>query len=188
MLCPMRWIALVMLLAFLSAATAAQTSEEDQRLREGLIQDILRQSTRPVSAVCNATQATDDFSRWRSFLGDVSAVVDDGGNEAARLYHLAAVELLESDRGRAIRKECDMLGWISPDDPPLLLDSPETAAVPTTRSHVVHSVRHARAVRSECAADGVECIVRQDHPDPPRAVDFLLTRLRAAGRPETEAR
>ncbi len=103
--------------------------------------------------------------------------------EAARLYHLPTVESLESGRGLAVRKECDMLGRITRDDPPLLLDSPELVAVPTTRSHVVHSVRHARAVRSECAADGVGCVVRQDHPEPPRAADFLLARLRPMGRP-----
>lgn len=141
---------------------------------------VRRQSTRPVCAVCNATQATYDFPRWESFLGDFSAVIRDRDDEAARFYHLPSTESLTDDRGRAIRRECDMLDWITPDDPPLLLDNPEAEPVPKTRSQLVHSLHHARAVRAECAADGVECIVRQDHPEPkPRAVDFLVAKLRA---------
>ncbi|MCE9630873.1 MAG: alpha/beta hydrolase [Planctomycetia bacterium] len=164
------------------AGTALWLATRDDLADPAASDPVLRESTRPMCAVCYATQATYNFSRWESFLGDFSAVVRDSDAEAARFYHLPSIESLESDRGRAIREECDMLRWITADDPPLLLDSPETAAVPTTRSHVVHSIKHARAVRAECAADGVECIVRQDHPGPPpRAVEFLLAKLRAAG-------
>lgn len=64
--------------------------------------------------------------------------------------------------------------------PPLFLDDPETQAVPKTMSQVVRSLRHARAVQTECVADGVECIVRQDHAVlKPRPVEFLLAMLRA---------
>lgn len=162
------------------AGTALWLATRDDLADPAAADPVLRESTRPVCAVCNATQATYDFSRWQSFLGDFSAIMRDGDAEAARFYHLPSTEALTDDRGRAIRRECDMLGWITPDDPPLLLDNPEAEAVPKTRSQVVHSVHHARAVRAECAADGVECIVRQDHPDPkPRAVEFLLAKLRA---------
>jgi len=170
------------------AGTALWLATRDDLADPASEDPVRRQSTRPVCAVCNATQATYDFSRWQSFLGDFSAVMRDGDAEAARFYHLPSVESLSDDRGRAIRRECDMLDWITPDDPPLLLDNPEAEAVPKTRSQVVHSVHHARAVRAECAADGVECIVRQDHPEPkPLAVEFLVAKLRAApavaGRP-----
>lgn len=170
------------------AGTALWLATRDDLADPSAEDTVSRQSTRLVCAVCNATQATYDFSLWESFLGDFSAVVRESGAEAARCYYLPSVESLESERGRAIRRECDMLGWITPDDPPLLLDNPETAAVPSTRSQVVHSIQHARAVQSACAADGVECIVRQDRPIPPRALEFLVEQLRTVDRPANEPR
>lgn len=74
--------------------------------------------------------------------------------------------VLTLQEARAIMAECDVLDWITPDDPPLVLGNPEADADPKTRSQVLHSMLHARAVRAECAVNGVECIVRQDHPDP----------------------
>lgn len=141
---------------------------------------VLRQSSRLACAVCIGTQATYDFSRWESFLGDYAGVIDDADAEAARVYHLPSPAALRSERGRSIRRECDMLAWISPDDPPLLLNNPETAERLRSRNEVLHSIEHARAVRAASAAARVECVVLQDHPDPkPRPVDFLIQHLSA---------
>lgn len=172
-----------------TAATAvAQTSQNDPRLREGLRR--YPEADADGDGVLTMREA-------RAFLGArgmtaAEALRPPGGRHGNELVaDVADVAYGPHERCRLdlylpMQVARDMLGWITPDDPPLLLDSPETVAVPTTRSHIVHSVRHARAVRSECAADGVECIVRQDHPEPPRAVDFLLSRLRPAGRQAAE--
>jgi hypothetical protein len=45
------------------------------------------------------------------------------------------------------------------------------------------------AASSACASTCVECVLRQDHPQPPpRAVEFLVAKLRAADRRKNEDR
>ncbi len=139
---------------------------------------VLQESTRLSCAVCNATQATYDVSRWESFLGRPGPEVRTSEAEAALFYHLPSVESFKTEQGRAILKECDMLSWISKDDPPLYLSNPQVVEAPSNRGEWLHCIHHAREVGRECKADEVKCIVLQDQPEPkPGVVDFLAQHL-----------
>lgn len=140
---------------------------------------VLRESTRLVCAVCNGTQATYDLTRWESFLGPVKPEFGTSAAEGALFYHFPSVTELETDKGRHILHECDMLRWITPDDPPLFLSNPMVVEAPRNRGEWLHCIHHAREVRKECAVDGVPCIVAQDAAEPkPDAVTFLLQHLK----------
>lgn len=142
---------------------------------------VLRESTRLSCAVCNATQATYDLTRWESFLGPVKPEFNTSEAEGALFYGLSSVADFETDKGKAALKECDMLGWITKDDPPLFLNNSQVVEAPKNRGEWLHCIHHARAVQKECSADGVPCIVLQDAPEPkPDATKFLLEHLKVS--------
>lgn len=142
---------------------------------------VLRESTRLACAVCNGTQATYDLTRWESFLGPVKPEFGTSDVEGAMFYHLSSRADLESDKGKAILKECDMLGWITKDDPPLFLNNSQVVAAPTNRGEWLHCIHHAREIRKTCTAAGVPCILIQDQPEMKTdAVQFLLKQLKPA--------
>lgn len=140
---------------------------------------ILRESTRLSCAVCNGTQATYDLTRWESFLGPVKPEFGTSDVEGAMFYHLSSRADLETEKGKGILKECDMLGWISKDDPPIYVSNPQVVEAPKNRGEWLHCIHHAREVKKICGAAGVECIVAQDQPEPKTdPVQFLLKQLK----------
>ncbi len=142
---------------------------------------VLRESTRLVCAVCNSTQATYDVTRWESFLGPAQPEFRTSAAEAALFYRLPSNADFATEQGKAVLKECDMLSWITPDDPPLFLNNPQVVAAPTNRGEWLHCIHHAREVQKECAADHLLCVLAQDPAEPkPDAVQFLLQHLKVA--------
>lgn len=139
---------------------------------------VLRESSRLTCAVCNATQATYDVSRWESFLGPAKPEFNTSEAEAALFYHLTSPEALKTEPGKGILRECDMLSWITKDDPPLLLNNTQVVDAPSNRGEWLHCIHHAREIRKQCQAAEVDCIVLQDQPEPKtNATEFLLSHL-----------
>lgn len=160
------------------AGTSLWLATRDDLSDPAAADPVLRESTRLSCAVCNSTQATYDVSRWESFLGRPSPEVRTSEAEAALFYHLPSIEAFATDAGRAILKECDMLSWITNDDPPLYVSNPQVVEAPSNRGEWLHCIHHAREVSRECKADGVECIVLQDQPEQrPGVVEFLSKHL-----------
>ena len=144
---------------------------------------VLRESTRLVCAVCNATQATYDVSRWESFMGPAKPEFGTSPLEAALFYHLPSAEAMTTDTGKAIRRECDMLAWITRDDPPLLVNNSQVVAAPTNRGEWLHCIHHARAVHQQCVTAQVPCIVLQDQEWPKTdTAEFLAQHLKVSGK------
>lgn len=145
---------------------------------------VLRESSRLTCAVCNATQATYDVTRWETFLGKAKPEFRTSEMEAALFYHQPGFAALSTEKGKAILSECDMLGWITPGDPPLLLNNPQVVDAPSNRGEWLHCIQHARAIAQECAADGVSCIVLQDQTgEKTSAAAFLLRHLVSKAKP-----
>ncbi|MBL9133866.1 MAG: hypothetical protein JNG86_21825 [Verrucomicrobiaceae bacterium] len=140
---------------------------------------VRRESTRLVCAVCNSTQATYDVTRWESFLGKPKPEFRTSETEAALFYHLPSFTDFATEKGKSILKECDMLSWITKDDPPLLLNNPQVVPEPTNRGEWLHCIHHAREIHKECAADGVPCVVLQDQTgEKTSATAFLVKHLK----------
>jgi len=103
--------------------------------------------------------------------------------EAALFYHLPSAEAFQTDSGKAILKECDMLSWITKDDPPLLVNNSQVVDAPTNRGEWLHCIHHAREVHKVCAAAEVPCIVLQDQAEPKtNAADFLVLHLTSSAK------
>jgi len=143
---------------------------------------VLRESSRLVCAACNSTQATYDVSRWESFMGPAKPEFGTSEAEAALFYHLPSKAAFLTEPGKAILKECDMLSWISKDDPPLFINNGQVVDAPSNRGEWLHCIHHAREVYKVCASAAVPCIVLQDQTEPKTdATDFLIQHLAAAG-------
>lgn len=141
---------------------------------------VLRESTRLLCAVCTSTQATYDISRWESFMGPAKPEFGTSETEAALFYHLPEIQAFLTEPGKSILKECDMLAWISSDDPPLFISNNMVIESPTNRGQWLHCIHHARAVSKACAAADVPCIVLQDQEEPKTdATAFLVQHLTA---------
>ncbi len=160
------------------AGTSLWLATRDDLADPAASDPVLRESTRLSCAVCNATQATYDVSRWESFLGTAKPEFGTSELEAALFYHLPSPAALKTDAGQGILRECDMLAWISKDDPPLLLNNTQVVAAPTNRGEWLHCIHHAREIRKFCEAAAVNCIVLQDQAEPKTdALQFLIQHL-----------
>jgi acetyl esterase len=139
---------------------------------------VLRESSRVQCAVLTSTQATYDVTKWESFLGPAETTFWQE-LELSMFYRVIGRTGLASEAGKAILKECDMLGWISKDDAPIFMDSKQDVPKPTNRGEWLHCTTHARTVKKALQAVGVEAIVLQDQPaDAPRdAGSWLLGKL-----------
>lgn len=161
------------------AGTSLWLATHDDMADPSSSDPVLRESTRLSCAVCNATQATYDLTRWESFLGPVKPAFNTSEAEGALFYGLDSIADFATDKGKAVLRECDMLTWVTRDDPPLFLSNPQVVPEPTNRGEWLHCIHHAREVKKECTADGVPCIVLQDESEPkPDSVQFLLQHLK----------
>jgi len=141
---------------------------------------VLRESSRLTVVGANATQATYDFSRWPEVLGFGFELQDRDYDETAQLYGLKSREEIDSPKGRAIRRDLDMLGHMDPRDPPVYLSSGMPNTRPEHRGHIVHHPRHAIAIKKKCDELGIEAaIVLRETPPGERVamLDFFFKHL-----------
>ncbi|MEM8735575.1 MAG: alpha/beta hydrolase fold domain-containing protein, partial [Planctomycetota bacterium] len=84
---------------------------------------VLRESTRLVVAGLNGTQATYDVLQWPDFIPSKikwsEELAKARGADMTSAYGIKSMDELDSDSGKKIRKELDMLAWMSKDDPPI---------------------------------------------------------------------
>ncbi len=159
------------------AGTSLWLATHDDIANASSSNPVLQESSRVCCAVLFFTQATYDLTKWESFMGTPEVPFWAEG-EVPAFYGLKGMAELKTPAGAAILHECDMLAWISKDDPPIFMDSSLDVPKPTNRGEWVHSTQHARTVKKQLQAMGVECVLAQDEKDPkPNAVDFLRKHL-----------
>jgi hypothetical protein len=116
---------------------------------------VLRESTRLVCAGANSTQVSYDLMRWAEVLGE--EVTDKFGDEQDVLafYGLKSPQELRGMTGAKLRADCDLLGLMSPDDPPVFLSTKLPAGPITTRGEFLHHPKHAQALYERGQAIGL---------------------------------
>ena len=67
---------------------------------------------------------------------------------------------LQSEQGRKIRADVDMLGLIAKDDPPVMLASSDQRDSFDTKGNVLHHPKHAIAVKKRCDEVGVQAALK----------------------------
>lgn len=143
---------------------------------------VLRQSSRVAAAACVNTQATYDLTQWDRIVGPYRAEWKSEPNEDIHFYHFADRDELTSEKGVRVLADCDMLRWISRDDPPVFVLCSFPDAEPTQRGQYVHHPRHAKAIKARCDEEGVPCEYKQGEKGggDGAALQFLLDHLLAA--------
>jgi acetyl esterase/lipase len=142
---------------------------------------VLRESTRLVAAAAVSTQASYDLTRWPEVLGmDAETVFARVEAGHAGLFRAQDPRGPASPKAMALRRDLDMLGHASKDDPPVCVINAGEDVVP---GDVIHHPRHAKAVKQRCDELGIECVlVTRETPTEKRvsAIDFLIGHLKPA--------
>ena len=139
---------------------------------------VLRQSTRISAAACLNGQATYDLTQWDKLIGPFRAEWKKDSDEDAKFYHFSRPDDLTTEAGKRILAECDMLRWISKDDPPIFMSCSMPDGEPENRSQYVHHPRHAKAVKARCDEVGEACeIALGSGGGEEAALKFLLKNL-----------
>ncbi len=139
---------------------------------------VLRQSTRISAAACLNGQATYDLTQWDKLIGPFRAEWKKDANEDAMLYHFSSPADLTTEAGKRVLAECDMLRWISKDDPPIFMSCNMPDGEPENRGQYVHHPRHAKAVKARCDEVGEPCeIALSSGGGEEAALKFLLKNL-----------
>lgn len=158
------------------AGTSLWLATRDDLAVPGSDDPVLRESSRVRGCVLSATQATYDVTRWESFLGPAHPEWVSGDNASPLFYGFKTMADLSTADGKKVLEECDMLGWISKDDSPILCTVSQPDGPPQNRGHWLHHPKHAQEIQKHCEACGVPCaVVRADQPGAGDAsIKFLL--------------
>ena len=125
---------------------------------------VLRESTRLAVGGLNGTQATYDILQWKDFIPMQQPLTPE--LEKARepvlldFYGLGSIDELELEKGKTIRRECDMLAWMSKDDPPLWMKNGQRGGpvVPGDRGHYNHHPAHVVRLKERAEETGMNVV------------------------------
>jgi acetyl esterase/lipase len=144
---------------------------------------VLRESTRLSAAASSAGQATYDILKWKDILGSEEAMRFYPQSTWPAFYGLKTLDDLQTETGKKIRADMDMLGLISKDDPPVWLGAGDGHDALANKGDTNHSPKHSEAVKKRCDEVGVPCVLkignlkRTDADGNQSQVEFLLKHL-----------
>jgi hypothetical protein len=148
---------------------------------------VLRESSRLACAGANSTQVSYDLMRWAEVLGE--EVTDQYGDEKDILafYGVKTMSELRGMTGAKLRADCDLLGLMSPDDPPVFLATKLPAGPITNRGEFLHHPKHAQALYERGRAVGLNVVadlpalnIKPPADGPAQLREFLLKYLKPA--------
>lgn len=140
------------------AGTALWLASRDDLADPKASDPVLRESSRLQAVVLHSTQATYDLTRWESFLGPSDPAWWNSPDEMARFYHFDKMADLVKPEAAPILRECDMLGWITPDDAPVYVSNRLADGPSRNREHYLHHPAHAREIEKVCEEAGILCL------------------------------
>jgi hypothetical protein len=119
---------------------------------------VLRESTRLTCAGAASTQFSYDIMQWPAALGEDNAMKFGDASEAPGMYGLKTMDELTGPIGQKVRADCDMLGMISKDDPPVFLSVTREAGPITDRGAYLHHPLHSKLLYDRCQERSVTAI------------------------------
>ncbi len=125
---------------------------------------VLRESTRLSVGGLVGTQATYDILQWQDFIPSQQelnpAAAKAREPELLAFYGVKSMEELESNQGKAIRKERDMLAWMSADDPPLWMNNNMRGGpvAASDKGHINHHPAHVERLKERADEVGIETV------------------------------
>ncbi|MFN3193802.1 MAG: carboxylesterase family protein [Aureliella sp.] len=149
---------------------------------------VLRESTRLVVAGLNGTQATYDVLQWPDFIPSKikwsKELAKARGADMTSAYGVKSMDELDAAEGKTIRKELDMLAWMSKDDPPIWMRNNQRGGPtdPLDKGHVNHHPAHVKRLKKRADEVGMKTIAIAPaigiQPDQDvRMIDFFFDQL-----------
>jgi acetyl esterase len=121
---------------------------------------VLRESTRLVCAGSMQGQFSYDFLLWTDVFGEDAVRRFGGRYMAPELIGLKTREEMESPAGRKLRADCDMLGLISKDDPPVFISASQPDLALENSSQFLHHPKHSQLLYERCREVGVPVVAQ----------------------------
>ncbi len=121
---------------------------------------VLRESTRLVCAGSMQGQFSYDFLRWTEVFGADAMRRFGGRYLSPELIGLNTREEMESSEGRKLRADCDMLGLISKDDPPVFISASQPDLTLENTSQFLHHPKHSQLLYDRCREVGVPVVAQ----------------------------
>ncbi len=150
---------------------------------------VLRQSSRISAAGSLNGQATYDMREWDRVIFPFKPEWRKGEDEGPQFYHFKSEAECDTEHGKKIRADCNMLGLLTADDPPIYLSCSQPDGEPTSRGHLLHHPRHVQVIERRCQElkIPVTAVYAADQKQPAKpestVVAFLL---RHVGLPATQ--
>lgn len=116
---------------------------------------VLRESSRISAAGCLNTQATYDMREWYRLIFPFKPEWLKGEAEGPQLYHFKSEAEYDTEQGKKIRADVNMLGLLTADDPPIYLSCSMPDGEPTSRGHLLHHPRHTQVIEKRCKELGI---------------------------------
>lgn len=144
---------------------------------------VLRQSSRISAAGSLNGQATYDMREWDRVIFPFKPEWRKGADEAPQFYHFKSEAECDTEQGKKIRADCNMLGLLTADDPPIYFSCSYPDGEPTSRGHLLHHPRHVQVIERRCKElkIPVTAVYAADQKRPAKSegtvVEFLLRHL-----------
>ena len=149
---------------------------------------VLRESSRLAVAGLLATQATYDVLQWKDILPlqqKWTPEMEKASEPGILLaYGVQSLAELDSEKGKAIRKERDMLAWMSADDPPIWMKNNMRGGpvAMNDQNHRNHHPEHVVRLKKQADEVGMQTIAIAPSvglkPNPETSmIDFLFEHL-----------
>jgi hypothetical protein len=116
---------------------------------------VCRESTRLTCAGSISGQFSYDVLRWPEVLGVEAVRLFSESSDAASFYGLKSDEEVRGPIGQKVRADCDMLGLISRDDPPVFLSALMRGGEITDRGQYLHHPKHSQVIYERCRELGI---------------------------------
>jgi acetyl esterase/lipase len=116
---------------------------------------VLRQSSRLSAAGSLNGQATYDMREWERVIFPFKPEWLKGEAEGPQFYHFKSDADYDTEQGKRIRADCNMLGLLTAADPPIYLSCSQPDGEPTNRGHLLHHPRHAQVIERRCKELGI---------------------------------
>ena len=144
---------------------------------------VLRQSSRIKAAGSFNGQATYDLREWDRVIFPFKPEWIKGEAEGPHFYHFKSAADYDTDQGKRVRADCNMLGLLTPDDPPIYLSCSHPDGEPTSRGHLLHHPPHTQVIEQRCKELGipVTAVYAEDQEQWSKTqsdvVEFLLSHI-----------
>lgn len=167
--------------------TAEWLAFGDDRADPDNTDPVLRESTRVKGIAVKATQASYDLQRyetdvfkeynfkWKEYLKLDPSMIP----RFLSFYGMDSLQEFYSNNIKEYREKVDMLAMMTPDDPEIWVDNPQTPVVEPTKSNILnHHSFQARTLKLWADSIGIPNVVYYGYHEDPGGEDFVSFMIR----------